>query len=132
MKKIWLTLLSAALMSGVVLSWGASSAQARPGYEKVFADKYGTDVKDAWEKVGVKDDEGKVSHCNTCHVAGKKKDERNVYGQALAKTGLKKEADAKKVGDAMDKVAAMHSNPKDDKSPTFGELIKSGKLPGSK
>ena len=31
---------------------------------------------------------------------------------------------------ALAKVAEMHSDPKDDKSPTYGELIKASKLPG--
>ena len=122
MKKIWLTLLSAALMSGVVLSWNAGSAQARPPYEKAFREIYGKDLKEPLEKVGEKDaDTGKVSHCAVCHVAGKKKEERNEFGQALAKNIMKKEGDAKKIKEAIEKTAGETK---------FADLIKAGKLPG--
>ena len=67
--------------------------------------------------------------CNICHV-GKKKTNRNVYGKALAK--LLKEGDDKdipKIKSALEAVAQEPSNPKKPESPTFGQRIKSGKLP---
>ncbi len=131
MKKICLMLLSAALTLGVVLTWTTGSADARPNYDKVFVEKYGKELKEGIEKVGEKNDEGKVTHCNICHVAGKKKDQRNAYGQELAKGGLKKETDAAKIKAAFEKAESSHSKAGDDKSPTFGELIKAGKLPGA-
>ncbi len=73
----------------------------------------------------------KEAKCNVCHV-GKKKKDRNAYGEALSEL-LDKKADAKdlaKIQEALDKVADMKSNPDDPNSPTFGELIKQGKLPG--
>ena len=69
--------------------------------------------------------------CFTCHQ-GKKKKDRNLYGMELSVL-LDKKKDAKnpeKIVEALEKVATMHSDPKDKKSPTFGELIKAGKLPG--
>ncbi len=69
--------------------------------------------------------------CNVCHV-GKTKKERNEYGKALDEL-LDKKADAKntaKIQEALDKVAGQKSNPKDPNSPTFGQLIEQGKLPG--
>jgi hypothetical protein len=35
-----------------------------------------------------------------------------------------------KIVEALDKVAKMHVDPKDDKSPTYGDLIAKGTLPG--
>jgi hypothetical protein len=68
--------------------------------------------------------------CNVCHV-GKSKKNRNEYGKALGTLLTKKDGkNTEKIQDALDKVAAMKSNPKDDSSPTFGDLIKEGKLPG--
>ena len=46
---------------------------------------------------------------------------------------LDRKKDAKnpeKIIEALEKVAAMHSVEGDDTSPTYGELIKAGKLPG--
>ncbi len=69
--------------------------------------------------------------CNVCHV-GKNKKARNEYGKALDHL-LDKKKDAKnkaKIQSALDEVANMKSDPKDDTSPSFGELIQEGKLPG--
>jgi hypothetical protein len=71
----------------------------------------------------------KEAKCNICHV-GKNKKARNAYGRELAKF-LNKETDkenVEKIRASLDKVAAMKSN-KDPQAPTFGELIKQGKLP---
>ncbi len=68
--------------------------------------------------------------CNLCHV-GDDRTNRNAYGQALARF-LKRETDTKnkpKIQAALEKVAAMKSNPNDPRSPTFGEVIRQGKLP---
>ena len=68
--------------------------------------------------------------CNLCHV-GEDRANRNAYGAALAKL-LSRETDAgnkEKIQAALDKVAAMKSKPEDPNSPTFGEIIASGKLP---
>jgi cytochrome c2 len=69
--------------------------------------------------------------CNICHV-GKVKKNRNRYGKALAEL-LSRKTDTEnkeKIQAALKKVAARHSDPNDEKSPTFGELIRAGKLPG--
>ncbi len=68
--------------------------------------------------------------CNVCHV-GMNKKTRNDYGKALAK--LLKKTDAKntaKIQEMLEKVAGEKSSASDGSSPTFGELIKQGKLPG--
>lgn len=69
-----------------------------------------------------------TAKCNVCHK-GKEKKERNAYGEALADL-LDKKEDAKnmeKIRKALETVAEMKSA---DGGPTFGELIKMGKLPG--
>lgn len=73
----------------------------------------------------------KKAKCNVCHVGTKKKD-RNAYGDALDAL-LDRKADLKnkpKIQEALDKVAEMKSDANDPASPTFGDLIKQGKLPG--
>ncbi len=68
--------------------------------------------------------------CAVCHV-GKTKKVRNEYGKALNALVTKKDAkDSAKIQEALDKVAGMKSKPDDPNSPTFGDLIKEGKLPG--
>jgi hypothetical protein len=67
--------------------------------------------------------------CNVCHF-GKEKKNRNDYGKALDKL-LDKKTDAKdkaKIQKALDTVAEEKSAA----GPTFGELIKEHKLPGTK
>ncbi len=56
---------------------------------------------------------------------------RNDFGKAVYE-GLKpakNEKDVKKIDEAIEKAVSMHVDSKDPKSPTFGELIKAGKLP---
>ena len=71
--------------------------------------------------------------CNVCHKGSSKKD-RNAYGEALDKL-LDKKEDAKnveKIRKALEEVAALPSDPAKADSPTFGALLKEGKLPGGK
>ena len=73
----------------------------------------------------------KTAKCNVCHV-GKKKTDRNAYGEALAKLLDKKtdKEDIEKIRKALETVANESSNPEDPAAPTFGDLIEAGKLPG--
>jgi len=71
--------------------------------------------------------------CNVCHVGTSKK-ERNAYGQALDERLDKKtdKDDKEKIRKMLEEVAALPSNPSSSPnaaSPTFGALIKEGKLP---
>ncbi|HCK40764.1 MAG: hypothetical protein CMJ72_11285 [Planctomycetaceae bacterium] len=69
--------------------------------------------------------------CYLCHK-GKKKKNRNPYGEQLEKL-LDRKKDSKnpeKIAEAIQKVAKLHVDPKNKKSPTYGERIKAGKLPG--
>ena len=132
------------MLLGGLVAWNLlhSSASALPAFKKAFEDKYVTPSGNADFAAAFK-----AASCNTCHVKGKDKKERNAYGQALAKfTGgkaaatlkaAKAQGDAaakaamddilKKLGDGFDKAESEKS----PSGPTYGELIKSGKLPAS-
>jgi hypothetical protein len=97
--------------------------------EKAFAEAAGEKNKD-------------TGKCWICHVKGKAKKVRNNYGQELAKllsrkkfttARLKREKEAcdKEIQEALAKVEKLHSVPDDKASPTFGELIAAGKVPGN-
>lgn len=69
--------------------------------------------------------------CNVCHVGVNRK-RRNPYGNAVAQL-LSRKTDTEnkaKIQAALKKVAQERSDPNDPKSPTFGERIKAGELPG--
>lgn len=98
-------------------------------FKKEFEAKYVNKAATSGPEKEFADAVAKVK-CNSCHVGTMKK-MRNEYGKALDEL-LDKKTDAKnvaKIQEALDKVAGMKSNPKDPNSPTFGELIKQGKLP---
>jgi hypothetical protein len=116
-------------------------AIAIPPFSKEFEAKYvkpdSADEKD--KAFAAAATNAKTGKCNVCHVAGQEKKVRNAYGKQLAMLlkkdnfkaeRLKEEADKCKaeIIAALDTVAAMKSG--DDKSPSFGELIAQGKLPG--
>ncbi len=73
----------------------------------------------------------KKVRCLVCHQ-GKKKKVRNAYGIQLSDLLDKKKdkKDKEKIIEALKIVAEMKSNPEDSESPTFGEIIAEGKLPG--
>jgi hypothetical protein len=122
-------------LAAVTAAWGAPSLWGYTEFKEQFEKKYVKDLADPaitpQEKLlaeGVKE-----AYCGVCHTGerGKNKKVRNNYGAALGKliTKADKQA-AKKIQDAFDTVAAEKSDPNDPISPTFGELIKQGKLPG--
>lgn len=130
MRKAYLVLLSGAVALGMFAGLGVETASAIPPFKKEFDAKYVN--KDSQDPVAVAFVEAteKVK-CNVCHK-GKDKKLRNAYGEALAQL-LDKKEDAKnpeKIQQALDKVASLPSNPEDENAPTFGDLIKAGKLPG--
>jgi hypothetical protein len=91
-----------------------------------------------WIKLYVGDDkdsdfakEVKKAGCFICHQ-GKLRKHHNPYGIHLVDL-LDKKADMKnpeKIIEAIKKIEPLHSVAGDDKSPTYGELIKKGELPG--
>jgi hypothetical protein len=116
----------AALAVGSALSLPAKADKAfRDEFIAVYVKADSSDAKD--KDFAEACDKAK---CNICHV-GKKKSDRNAYGTELAKL-LDREKDAEnkqKIRSALNKVADMKADPKDAVSPTFGERIRSGKLP---
>jgi hypothetical protein len=146
MPRLVLIVLSLVIAAAGYAMLTGERAEAQPAFKKEFDNKYLSDKnKDsalykAWE--------GK-STCNTCHIGNaEEREHRNEYGKALSKYIKKEDADAlsfknrmkdpanakkveKKIRDALDKVEKEHSDSKDKSSPTFGDLIKTGKLPVS-
>lgn len=116
-----------ALLLGVGVAL-ACCASARPAWAiKQFQDEF----KDLYVKEGSPlAAEVERVKCNVCHV-GKDKHDRNAYGQALDER-LDKKADKEnkdKIRKMLEEVAALPSDPAKPGSPTFGALIKEGKLP---
>ena len=73
----------------------------------------------------------KQAKCFICHQGRKAKTNRNAFGQELAKL-LDRKTDARdkeKIAAALNEVLKMHVDPKDEKSETYGDRIKAGKLP---
>ncbi|HTM53732.1 MAG TPA: hypothetical protein VL175_06860 [Pirellulales bacterium] len=127
------------VLATIFLAGPVRQAAAMPPFFKEFQTKYvkadSADEKDKAFATLVT----QTAKCNVCHMPGPDKKARNAYGKQLA-TILKKEnfkadrlkAEAEKctaeIMAALEAVAAMKSG--DDTSPTFGELIGQGKLPG--
>ena len=117
---------------GASLGLPARTVRADKAFRDEFIAKYvkvdGSDAKDkAFAEACDK------AKCNICHE-GKSKKNRNAYGKALGKF-LSRESDTDnkpKIRAALDTVAAMSSDPDNPNSAKFGDLIKEGKLPGSK
>ncbi len=121
MKKLF-GLAAATVVAAVMVLGQSRVSEARPPYWAEFEAKY---VKTAPDSKFATD--ATAAKCNVCHV-GKEKKDRNSYGQALSKLLTKADAKNKeKINAALDTVAGEPSTPG---GPTFGELIKEGKLPG--
>lgn len=124
-KKILMVAVSAFAISGL-----AAPALAIKQFSDEFLKLYKVD-----SKAEEKSEFAKAvleAKCFTCHQGRKSKKNRNAYGAELAKL-LDRKKDAKnpeKIVEALEKVAKMHTDPDDEKSPTYGDLIKAGKLPG--
>ena len=102
----------------------AGPAAAFPDFQKQFFAKY-ADTDSEFS------DLAKEAKCFVCHQGKKSKKNRNAYGQALHEhIGKKDRKDEEKILAALETVAAEKSDPEDESSPTFGELIAEGKLPG--
>jgi hypothetical protein len=131
-------LLKCGLVVLLIASWTASAWAIKPfevQFKKLY---YKPDSKDPKEKalaaaidkvsVEIEGDEGTVKNaCNVCHLKGKAKTKRNEFGQKLAELLDKKDDkdNTKKIQESIKKVAEMKSS----KGPTYGELLKEGKLP---
>ena len=127
MRKLALTLLLAAFG---LTCLGIRPAMAIAPFQMAFMKEYVNDHKDKEFAKYVKTQ----AKCNVCHrgKVNPKNIYHNAYGKELVKLlDAKKDAkNQKKIQAALQKVAKMHTDPKDPKSPTYGELIAKSKLPG--
>lgn len=101
-------------------------AQFKSEFEAKYVKPESTEAKDISFAEAVAE-----ARCNVCHAGISKKD-HNRYGVALADL-LDRRADRdnkEKIQAVLDQVASMKSDADKDDSPTFGELIDQGKLPG--
>ena len=134
---IWMT-------AGILISVPRSGYAIPPFWQEFQATYVKPDSDDANVKklsqAALADETGK---CLVCHMPGKPKKERNAFGVALAmlldkdnfkKARLDAEPDKAKqeIVAALNKVAAEKIDPEQADSPTFGQLISQGTLPGSK
>lgn len=120
----------AALAGGWVFAFPTQHALATMQFKNAFEAKYAkADSTDPAEQKLTA--EVKQAKCNVCHMGNTKK-MRNAYGAALDKLLDKAEKDPVKITEALDKVASEKSDPENAASPTFGDLLKQGKLPGAK
>lgn len=120
----------ALMLSLMIVAGGAQQAMAIAQFQAQFIKAYINDHPDKEFQKHVK----KEAKCHICHQ-GKvtpKNVHHNAYGKHLVDLLDAKEdkKDVEKMLNAFEKVAKMHSDPKDEKSPTFGDLIKASKLPG--
>lgn len=129
MKKVTICCCAATILA-LVFGVAVQPAHAIKPFSDEFKGKY---VKEDSELKKDQDFAKLVTEakCYVCHL-GKSKKDRNPYGVELAKLLDKKEdkANKEKIQSVLAKVEKLPVNPKDKKSPTFGDLIKAGKLPG--
>jgi hypothetical protein len=113
------TLLTAALGLAAFAACPDRPAQARPQYKDAFVQQY----------PGLSAEVEKV-RCGVCHPTAdnRKKEKRNDYGQALEKMlGEKNVQGMDQIKQALLKIETT----KGTTGQPFGELLKSGKLPGT-
>jgi len=141
MKKVG-TLMLCAVAITAVASWKVAPVQAYPPFFEEFKKKYTKETPDTAEETKFKETVT-TTKCAICHT-GKTKKVRNTYGKAIGgfipevvgkaepdkddKDALKK--NPVQINKLLDKAAEVHSDAKDPNSPTFGDLIKKGELPG--
>ena len=117
------------LVMGVCAVCGlAPPASAIVAFKREFQKLYITpDTNEEFAKLVKSNKTG----CFACHQ-GKKRTNHNAYGEELVKLLDKKKdiKNTKKIIASLRKVEKMHSDPDDEKSPTYGDLIKENKLPG--
>ena len=125
-------------------------ALALPDYKKEFFNLYvDKNATDPNAKAFAEAANSKTGKCYVCHVNVKTLDEkklksksvRNNYGKAITQFISKdefkemKKADKEKamaaLREAIEKTGALKADPSDSGSPTFDELIASGKMPGN-
>lgn len=126
MRKLALTTIFALAILGI----NARSAMAIAQFQAIFIKEYINSHPDKEFAKYVKT----KAKCNICHQGkvSAKNVHHNAYGKPLVEMldPEQDKRDVEKIKKALADVAEMHSDPQDEKSPTFGELIKQSKLPG--
>lgn len=132
------------LVGMLAVNFWASSAQALPAFKKAFEKRYVENSTSDDFKAAEK-----TASCNVCHIKDHPKTERNAYGKALSHfTGGHVAKDMKAAKDAGDEAKAKElmdkavkaldhafdetEGKKSPSGPTYGELLKAGKLPAGK
>jgi hypothetical protein len=139
MKKIGMLVLFA-VAAVTFANWNVTPAQAFPPFRKEFENLY-VKAEPVTEPEKRLKAEFETHKCGVCHTGpeGKNKKVRNTYGKAISKLipdrenkeamdALKKNPE--EIKKILEKAAKEHSVEGDANSPTFGELIHDGKLPG--
>lgn len=111
----------------------SGQASAYPNFFKAWVKTYVAESENA----ELKDLVLKQAKCLVCHQ-GKKKDQLNPYGhnfyghegESDHLIGKKDQKNEAKILKAIQAVGELHSVEGDEESPTYAELIASGKLPG--
>ena len=130
MRKALFYTLSGVLVAAALLWVATPSAEAIKPFSDQFKAKY-VKEKPANDKEKALAEAVAKAKCLVCHE-GKSKKNRNPYGKQLAEL-LDKKTDkesVEKIQKALDRVAKMKIDPKKKGSPTFGDRIAQGKLPG--
>lgn len=130
MHKFGLMLLAASF----VVCGLARPAAAIPQFQKEFEELYVSEPGEGSDAplAMLFKEKKKSMRCLCCHQGKKSKKNRNAYGMKLSEL-LDKKKDKKnkeKIIAALKEVEALPSDPEDKDSPTFGDLIEEGKLPG--
>ncbi|HEX6962485.1 MAG TPA: hypothetical protein VF175_11500 [Lacipirellula sp.] len=120
----------ALILSALIVAVAAEQALAIAQFQAAFIKEYINDHPDKEFQKYVKT----KAKCHICHQ-GKvtpKNVHHNAYGEHLVELLDPKEdkKDVEKIKKALAEVAKMHSDPEDENSPTYGDLIKESKLPG--
>jgi hypothetical protein len=128
MKKLFALLLCGCGVFGLI-ALGSKNAEAIPAFKTGFDNLYVKKDSDDPKEKALAEAVNTVK-CNVCHV-GKSKKDKNAYGEELGKLINKKDhiKDPEAIKAALEKVAGMSSDPTDPAAPTYGALIKEGKLP---
>jgi hypothetical protein len=123
------------MLSALSVGWIAPSAHALTQFRKAFQEKYVDKGRPELQA------EFKKASCNTCHLKGKNKKERNPYGDELSKliegdanqrikdAGAAKQEETAKILAELEKAFAEVAKMKSPTGESFGDRIGAGKLP---
>ncbi|GAB4141930.1 MAG: hypothetical protein Kow0040_30810 [Thermogutta sp.] len=128
MRTKWPVLVASAFVLGVAC-WGMNAAWAVIQFRNEFVARYvKKDSKEPKDQAFAQLVE--EAKCNICHEGTDRK-KRNAYGDALDRLldRTKDARDKAKIQAALAEVESEKVDPKDPKSPTFGDRIKAGELP---